>query len=93
MPYWMNLDTLKSFGIALGANVCLAALIGGVGFAVMMARGRGFPRGLTFGGSVLFLPLLMPAFACSLLITSYQITSSFLAVTDDDWYCRRAERG
>jgi hypothetical protein len=79
MPYWMNLDTLKSFALAFGTNACLAALIGGVGLVVVLVRGKGFQRGLAFGGSTLFLPLLMPAFACSLLITSYLVTSSFLA--------------
>jgi len=79
MPYWMNLDTLKSFALAFGANACLAALIGGVGFAVVLVRGKGFLQGLKFGGSTLFLPLLLPAFACSLAITSYGVTSGFLA--------------
>ena len=30
MPYWLNLDTMRSFGLALGANVYFAELIGGM---------------------------------------------------------------
>jgi hypothetical protein len=79
MPYWMNPDNLRVFAMVCAGNVALAAVIAGLGFVFMLARAKGLWRSMSFGGSVLFLPLLMPAFACSLLVMSYLITSSFLS--------------
>ena len=79
MPYWMNLENFQSFALICMGNVFLAALIGGLGFVFMLARAKGFWRSISFGSSVLFLPLLMPAFACTLTVMAYMITSSFLA--------------
>jgi hypothetical protein len=79
MPYWFNLDNFRTFALICMGNVFFAALIGGLGFVFMLARAKGFMRSVSFGSSVLFLPLLMPAFACTLTIMSYLITSSFLA--------------
>jgi membrane protein implicated in regulation of membrane protease activity len=79
MPYWMNLENFRVFAMVCAGNVALAAVIGGLGFVFMLARAKGLWRSMSFGGSVLFLPLLMPAFACTLTIMSFLITRSFVA--------------
>lgn len=78
MPYWVNLQNAMLFAMACAGNLGFAALIGAVGFFIMLARQHGLGRSLQFGGSVIFVPLLMPAFACSLLITAFSITSGFV---------------
>src|SRR5687768_3461577 len=74
-----NTEDLRVLLLAVAANVGLALLIGVVGFAIMQSRQFDVRRSLRFGLVGLFLPLLMPAVACSLLISDYLSTSKFIA--------------
>jgi hypothetical protein len=76
--YWFNMTTLN-----ITAASCVVMLIGVMGLSMLaflfsLMRGKGFGNSMGIASSVVFIPMLMPAFAAALLVSSSYVTIKFM---------------
>jgi hypothetical protein len=69
-PYRIDIPSLQAAGVFCASATCLIGLAGGIGFAVMLARGQKFGRSTQFATLIVMLPLVVPGLCGTLFAAS-----------------------
>lgn len=69
-PYRIDIPSLQAAGVVCASAICLIGLAGGIGFAVMLARGQKFLRSTQFAVMIVMLPLVVPGLCGTLFAAS-----------------------